>query len=68
MKKLLKPLLFTFGGIAAGFAYYYFIGCHSGSCPIQSNPYISSMYGGLIGLTLSISFTSKKPSENQEHE
>ena len=34
---------------AGGFAYYYFVGCVSGTCPITSNPWISTAYGGLIG-------------------
>lgn len=36
-------------GAAGGFAYYYFIGCTGGGCPITSNPWISTAYGGLIG-------------------
>lgn len=36
-------------GATAGFAYYYFVGCVSGSCPITSNPYISTAYGALAG-------------------
>lgn len=39
-------------GSAGGFAYYYFIGCASGACPITSNPYISTGYGALIGVIL----------------
>lgn len=39
-------------GGAAGFAYYAFIGCASGTCPITSNPYISTGYGALIGIIL----------------
>ncbi|MFA6467801.1 MAG: DUF6132 family protein [Bacteroidota bacterium] len=39
------------GGIA-GYAYYYYIGCMSGTCAITSNPYISTGYGMLIGLLL----------------
>jgi hypothetical protein len=35
------------GGI--GFAYYKFIGCRTGVCPITSNPWISTLYGALIG-------------------
>jgi hypothetical protein len=41
-----------FIGLLAGFSYYYFIGCYSGSCPITSNPYISSAYGLSAGLLL----------------
>lgn len=39
-------------GAAAGYAYYYYIGCMSGSCPITSNPYISTIYGALLGVLL----------------
>jgi hypothetical protein len=36
------------GGIA-GYAYYYWIGCTSGSCPITSQPVNSTLYGALMG-------------------
>ena len=39
------------GGLA-GFLYYYFIGCNSGTCAITSNPYMSILWGGLLGLIL----------------
>ena len=39
-------------GATGGYAYYYFIGCASGACPISSNPYISTIYGGIIGALL----------------
>ena len=39
-------------GALAGFAYWYFIGCSSGTCPIQSQWQNSTLYGGLIGLVL----------------
>ena len=41
-------------GSAGGFAYYYFIGCTSGACPITSNPYISTAYGAFIGVVLTM--------------
>jgi len=39
------------GGIV-GYAYFYFIGCQSGTCPITSNPLISTAYGSLVGALL----------------
>jgi hypothetical protein len=44
-------------GATMGYAYYYFIGCSSGSCPITSDPLISCAYGGLMGALL---FTNTK--------
>jgi hypothetical protein len=39
-------------GAALGFSYYRFVGCSNGTCPITSNPYISTLYGALIGAML----------------
>jgi len=36
------------GGVA-GYAYYRFVGCSSGACPLTSNPWISTAYGMLVG-------------------
>lgn len=48
----LKRTLIVLAGAAGGFAYYYFIGCVSGACPITSNPYISTAYGAAVGALL----------------
>jgi hypothetical protein len=40
-------------GAVLGFAWYKFVGCQSGACPITSNPWISTLYGALIGLFIS---------------
>ncbi|HID39704.1 MAG TPA: hypothetical protein EYP36_09350 [Calditrichaeota bacterium] len=47
-----KPLVFGILGMIGGYAYYYFIGCTSGSCPLTSNPYITTGYGLGAGLIL----------------
>jgi len=47
-KRMIPVLL---GGLG-GYAYYYFIGCVSGTCPITGNPWSSTAYGAVIGLIL----------------
>jgi hypothetical protein len=49
-----KRIFFSLIGALGGYAYYYYIGCASGACPISSNPYISTGYGAAIGLTLAL--------------
>ena len=36
-------------GAIGGWMYYYFVGCHSGTCAITSNPVNSSVYGAVMG-------------------
>lgn len=36
-------------GAIAGYLYYHFIGCASGSCAITSQPINSTLYGALMG-------------------
>ena len=50
IKKYNITLIGTIVGLIGGFLYWNYIGCISGSCPIQSNPIISTLYGGLMGL------------------
>jgi len=47
-----KPFLALSVGGLVGFLYYFFIGCTSGSCAIISNPYMSILWGSLLGLFL----------------
>jgi hypothetical protein len=54
-----KPFLGIAIGGLAGFLYYYFVGCTSGSCGITSNPYMSVLWGSLLGL-----FLVKSPCSN----
>lgn len=42
------------GGL--GFAYYKFIGCSSGACPLTSHPVVSSIYGAVLGALIATSF------------
>jgi len=48
LKTLTKLLLIgLFAGL--GYLHYVYIGCASGTCPISSNPYVSTGYGALLG-------------------
>jgi hypothetical protein len=49
-----KTLIGVIIGGTAGYLYYYFIGCNSGSCPITSNPWNSVFYGSLLGMIWTI--------------
>ena len=42
-------ILTTLAGLVAGFLYWKFIGCLSGTCRIKSVWYLSTIYGGIIG-------------------
>jgi hypothetical protein len=54
-----KPFLgIVIGGIA-GYLYYHFAGCASGTCAITSNPYLSTIGGGLGGFFILNSPCSK---------
>jgi hypothetical protein len=68
MQFLLKFKL-TFIGLAvgalAGYLYYFYIGCYSGTCPITSQPGPSTMYGAVMGGLLLNSF-KKSPKTTEE--
>jgi Family of unknown function (DUF6132) len=45
----LRVLIGVVVGGGLGFAYYRFVGCSTGTCPLTSNPFISTIYGMLVG-------------------
>lgn len=56
MQMTLKIIVGVLMGGGLGFAYYRFIGCASGTCPLTSNPYISTIYGAVIGILIASQF------------
>ena len=70
-----KNILIPSGGIvlglAGGFAYYYFVGCQTGTCAITSNPWLSMLWGAAVGYLLSDLFSGKQKgrvkSTEQDH-
>ncbi|MFC2096665.1 DUF6132 family protein [Bacteroidota bacterium] len=59
-------LLLVIPGIIAGFLYWKYVGCTSGTCPITSNWHSTVLFGGLIGFFAgdSIDDIQKKRKEN----
>ena len=53
---MLRLILGALIGGAVGFAYYKFVGCSTGTCPLTSNPFISSLYGMVAGALIATSF------------
>jgi len=67
LKKHLLKIIGIPVGMLGGFLYYYYIGCNSGACPITSNPYISIIYGGLMGYLVFDLFKKKESKTNEQN-
>jgi hypothetical protein len=46
---LVRTLLGVLVGAAAGYAWYRVVGCRTGTCPITSRWWTSTLYGALMG-------------------
>jgi len=64
LKRHLIGITGTGVGAAGGYFYYYFVGCASGTCPITSNPYISIIYGAILGFLFFDLFNKKDHGKN----
>jgi hypothetical protein len=42
------------GGL--GFGWHKLVGCSTGACPLTSNPFISTLYGMVVGGLIATSF------------
>ena len=67
MTYILKYRLTIIGiilGAVAGYLYYHYVGCMSGTCSITSKPINSTLYGAFMGGLFLNSFTkpAKSPS------
>jgi hypothetical protein len=52
-RKMIKLIFGIVIGAGIGFAYYKFVGCSTGTCPLTSNPFISTLYGAVMGVLIS---------------
>lgn len=60
MKKwIIGPIAIALIGGIAGYAYYYYVGCASGTCRITSKPLNSTLYGVVMGGLLGSLFFPK---------
>jgi hypothetical protein len=64
-KRYLPMMILAVVGLIAGFLYYRFVGCASGACAITYNPYISTLYGGVLGTLIGYIVTPGKKKEEQ---
>jgi len=56
MIMILKLIIGALLGGGLGFAYYKFVGCSSGTCPLTSHPVVSTLYGAVLGGLIATSF------------
>jgi uncharacterized membrane-anchored protein YitT (DUF2179 family) len=47
-KEILWTIIGASIGTVGGYLYYHYVGCENG-CPIKSNPWSMTVYGGLMG-------------------
>jgi hypothetical protein len=52
---ILRIIIGAAVGGSLGFAYYKLVGCSTGACPITSNPFISTLYGVVVGALIATS-------------
>ena len=48
-KVIIITIIGVIVGAVTGNAYYYYLGCASGTCSITSKPLNSSLYGAVLG-------------------
>lgn len=61
LRKNLLLIIGVVAGAVAGYLYWHYVGCNSGSCAITSRPLNSTLYGALMGgLFLSMFSNDKK--------
>ena len=60
IKKHLLTISGVIAGAIAGYLYYHYVGCASGTCAITSKPLNSTLYGALMGGLLLNLFQKEK--------
>lgn len=60
LQKYKRALIGIAFGAVAGFLYWKFIGCSSGTCAITSKPFNSTLYGALMGFLVAGMFKKEQ--------
>jgi hypothetical protein len=63
MNNTLRTWIGAVVGALAGYAVYHWIGCRTGACPLNSNPFVSMGIWGLMGALI-----AGKKGEQDENE
>jgi len=53
---ILRIIIGVILGGGLGFGWYKLVGCSTGTCPLTSNPVISTIFGAVFGALLAASF------------
>ena len=56
----LKSIIGMLVGVIAGYVYYIKVGCNSGSCPITSNPWMTMLWGLMMGYLVGDMFNKER--------
>ena len=68
-KKAIMKILIGIGiGSIAGYAYYYFVGCQGGGCPLSSNWLSTTLFGAFFGFVMMFPDKNKAKKENDNKE
>ena len=60
LQKYKSALIGIAFGAVAGFLYWKFIGCSSGTCAITSKPFNSTLYGAMMGFLVAGMFKKEQ--------
>ena len=66
LKKHKFSFVLLLPGIIAGYLYWKYVGCMSGTCPITSNWHSMVVFGGLIGYFIGDSIDDMIKKKNQK--
>ena len=53
---ILRLLIGAVAGAVLGFGWHKLVGCSTGACPLTSNPFISTLYGIVVGVLIAGGF------------